>query len=180
MSTQCVMTAEQLLHARTEGPCELVRGELIMMTPAGFRHGRIACTVAGVVRSFVAAHNLGVVTGAETGFHIASDPDTVRAPDVAFVRRQRIPEREPVGFFPGSPDLAVEILSPKDTASDLLAKTQDWLDAGCLAVWVVDPQTLTVTVYRSRTEVQILMRQQVLEGGDVLPGFQVAVESLFA
>jgi Uma2 family endonuclease len=150
-----------------------------MMTPAGFRHGRIACTVAGLVRSFVVTHNLGVVTGAETGFQIASDPDTVRAPDVAFVCRERIPECEPIGFFPGSPDLAVEILSPNDTAGDVLAKTQDWLDAGCRAVWVVDPQTMTVTVYRSRKEVQVLTRQDDLEGGDLLPGFRVSVESLF-
>ena len=180
MSTQCVTTAEQLLTLRSERPCELVRGELITMTPAGFRHGRIACTVAGLLRSFAVAPNLGVVTGAETGFHIASDPDTVRAPDVSFVCRERIPPSEPIGFFPGPPDLAVEILSPNDTAGDVLAKTQDWLNSGCRAVWVADPQTLTVTVYRSRKEIQVLTRRDDLEGGDLLPGFRARVESLFA
>lgn len=179
-TTQPIITAEQLLAARKDKPCELVRGELVMMTPAGFRHGRIACTVAGLIRSFVVAHDLGVVTGAETGFHIASDPDTVRTPDVAFVSHKRMPQREPIGFFPGAPDLAVEIVSPNDKASAVLAKAQDWLDAGCGAVWVVDPQTNTVTVYRSPKQVQLLNQADELDGGDVVPGFRTRVESLFA
>lgn len=151
-----------------------------MLTSAGFRHGRIACTVAGLLRSFVVAHDLGAVTGTETGFHIASDPDTVRAPDVAFVSRQRLPACEPVGFFPGAPELAVEVVSPNDTASGVLSKAQDWLDAGCGAVWVVDPQTNTVTVYRTRKDIQVLTREDTLEGGDLLPGFRTGVEELFA
>jgi len=179
MSTVQPITAEELLTARRDKLCELVRGELVMTTPAGFRRGRIACTVAGLLRAFVVSHDLGVVTGAETGFHIASDPDTVRAPDVAFVSHRRMPEREPIGFFPGAPDLAVEVVSPNDTASAVLAKAQDWLDAGCGAVWVVDPQTGTVTVYQSPKQVQLLNPTDELDGGDVVPGFRIRVDSLF-
>ncbi len=122
---------------------------------------------------------MGVVTGAETGFLIGRNPDTVRAPDVALVRAERIPESEPVGFFPGAPDLAVEVLSPSDAAGDVLAKVQDWLDAGCRAVWVLDPQTRTVTTYRTRRQIAVLCGSETLNGGDVLPGFEVPVARLF-
>ncbi len=150
-----------------------------MMTPAGFRHGRIACAVAALLREFVERHQLGVVTGAETGFFLTRDPDTVRAPDVAFVSADRIPETEPVGFFPGAPDLAVEILSPNDAAGNVLAKVQDWLNAECRTVWVVDPQTRTATVYRTRREIAVLTEAETLDGAPVLPNFQVVVGDLF-
>ncbi len=178
-TTQQITTAKQLLRAAGLGPCELIRGELIMMTPAGFRHGRITCAVAATLRDFVQRRQMGVVTGAETGFLIARDPDTVRAPDVAFVGADRIPETEPVGFFPGAPDLAVEILSPNDAAGNVLAKVQDWLNANCRAVWVVDPHTRTVTVYRTRREISVLTETEMLDGAPVLPGFEVRVEELF-
>ncbi len=151
-----------------------------MMTPAGFRHGRIACAVAAMLRDFVHGRGLGVVLSAETGFQIARDPDSVRAPDVAYVATERIPETEPVGFFSGAPDLAVEVLSPSDAAGDVLAKVQDWLDAGCRAVWVVDPKTRTVTVYRSRRQIAVLSESDTLDGGEVVPGFRVPVAELFA
>lgn len=98
-------TAEQLLQAPGLGRCELIRGTIQMMSPAGFRHGRIDSTINRLLATFVVARQLGVVTGAETGFQIAHDPDTVRAPDVAFIRAERIPETEPVGFFQGAADL---------------------------------------------------------------------------
>ena len=151
-----------------------------MMTPAGFRHGRIACAVAAVLRDFVQERGLGVVLSAEPGFQIAHDPDTVRAPDVAYVAKERIPETEPVGFFPGAPDLAVEVLSPNDPAGDVLAKVQDWLDAGCRAVWVVDPKTRSVTVYHNRRQIAVLSESETLDGGEVVPGLRVTVADLFA
>jgi len=123
---------------------------------------------------------LGAVLSAETGFQIGHDPDTVRAPDVAYVAIERIPQTEPVGFFPGAPDLAVEVLSPGDPAGDVLAKVQDWLDAGCRAVWVVDPKTRTVSVYPSRRQITVLSESETLDGGEVLPGLRVAVADLFA
>jgi Uma2 family endonuclease len=118
-TTQTITTAEQLLQAAGLGRCELVRGELIMMTPAGFRHGCIASTINRVLGNFISQRGLGVVTGAETGFQIGRNPDTVRAPDVAFIGADRVPESKPAGYFPGAPDLAVEVLSPGDRASEL-------------------------------------------------------------
>ena len=97
---QQITNAKQLLRAAGLGRCELIRGELTMITPAGFRHGRIACAVAAILHEFVQGRQMGVVTGAETGFLLAHDPDTVRAADVSFVGADRIPETdEPVGFF---------------------------------------------------------------------------------
>lgn len=179
-TTRTITTAEQLLQAAGLGRCELVRGELIMMTPAGFRHGCVAGSISRVLGNYVSEHLLGVVTGAETGFHIHRDPDTVRAPDVAFVRAQRVPATQPTGYFPGPPDLAVEVLSPGDRASELLAKVQDWLEAGCQVVWVADPKTQTLTVYKKGGEHLVLTPDQMVDAGEVVPGFRVAVRELFA
>jgi Uma2 family endonuclease len=174
------MSAEQLLHAPGLGRCELLRGELVMMSPAGSEHGAIAAELAGRLRDFVKPRSLGAVFGAETGFQIAHDPDTVRAPDVAFVRVERIEGRLPRGFFPGAPDLAVEILSPSDRASEVAAEVRDWLDAGCLAVWVVDPETRTVTVHHANRDATIVHSADTLTEETVLPGFQTPVAGIFA
>jgi Uma2 family endonuclease len=179
-TVESIMTAEQLFHAPQLGRCELVEGELIMMLPAGSRHGAIAARVAYLLLDFVEAHALGVVLGAETGFKIATDPDTVRAPDAAFIRADRVGKTLPQGFFPGAPDLAVEVLSPDDRAGEVLAKVANWLDAGCRAVWVLDPNSVTVTVYHPGGKADIWKRTDVLEGGDVLPGFRATVADVFA
>jgi Uma2 family endonuclease len=136
--------------------------------------------LAGPIFSHVKANKLGKVYAAETGFHIEHDPDTVRAPDVAFVRRDRLPPAGQRGFFQGPPDLAVEVLSPDDSASEVLAKVQDWLAAGCELVWVVDPRTRTVSVYHSPRQAEMLGEGDRLTGGDVLPGFDLSVAEIFA
>lgn len=178
--TEATMTADELLQRRQPGRCELVRGELVTMTPAGFEHGEIAQGVGTALRSFVAQHRLGVVVAAETGFKIESDPDTVRAADAAFVRADRVPAEKPKGFYPGAPDLAVEVLSPDDRASDVNDKVQQWLGAGCQAVWVVDPKTRSVTVYRGAKQADVLHLSDTLTGGEILPGFALPVEAIFA
>lgn len=175
-----ITTADELLRLPDLGRCELVRGRLVMMAPAGFRHGRVAASLTAALEDFVSERGLGVVTAAETGFQIERDPDTVRAPDVAFLRRERVPPEEPAGFFPGAPDLAVEVLSPDDRASEVNGKVQQWLEAGCGAVWVVDPQTRTVTVYSSPDRIEVLRSSDVLTGGSVLPGFAIPVEQIFS
>ncbi len=175
-----IVTAAELLQTPGLGRCELVRGELIQTTPAGFEHGRIAVNIGWALKEFVRQRPLGVVTGAETGFHIGHDPDTVRAPDAAFIRAERIPPTPVRGFFPAAPDLAVEVLSPGDRASEVLAKVQDWLGAGCHVVWVVDPETTTVTVYRGRDQIAIRGSSDTLTGDDVLPSFTVLVKEIFA
>jgi Uma2 family endonuclease len=123
---------------------------------------------------------LGIVTTAEAGFQIACNPDSVRVPDVAFVSAARVPPTGWARFFPGPPDLAVEILSPSDRASEVLAKLQDWLKSGCQAVWLLDPQSRTIAVHRSGREVLVLDESETLSGGDLLPGFSVVVAEIFA
>ena len=174
-----ISTAEQLLKAPGLGRCELLRGELIMMSPAGCEHGRIVMRLAGPLFEFVERHSLGVVYGAETGFQIAHDPDTVRAPDVAFVQSGRLSTAPLTGFFQGAPDLAVEVLSPDDRAGEVLAKAKDWLEAGSSRVWVADPRTQTVTVYRSLSEITILSESDTLADDELLPGFQTPVAAIF-
>jgi Uma2 family endonuclease len=178
-ATDSITTAEQLLAAGDVGRCELVRGELIMMSPAGAEHGRIVARMTLRLAGFVEEGAYGIVFGAETGFCIAHEPDTVRAPDVAFVRAERVGAELGRGFFPGPPDLSVEVLSPDDRAGEVLAKVQDWLDAGCLAVWVADPRTRTVTVYHSRSDIVVLGDSETLSGGALLPGFNLPVSKLF-
>jgi Uma2 family endonuclease len=150
------------------------------MPPAGSEHGAVAVNIAVVVAQFVKSHGLGVVFGAETGFKIASDPDTVRAPDLAFIRRERIPEEGlPRGFWPGAPDLAVEVVSPGDTYTEVEEKVNDWLNAGTRMVLVLNPRTRTVAIYTSHTDVVRLTEADTLAGGEVLPGFTCRVAELF-
>ncbi len=177
--TEHITRAEQLLTAHGLGRCELVEGELITMSPAGAEHGRIVVRITVPLGRFATEHALGTVFGAETGFQIAHDPDTVRAPDVAFVRAERITAELGPGFFQGPPDLAVEVLAPDDRAGEVLAKVQEWLDSGCRPVWVIDPRTRTVSVYRSRSEIAVLGQSDTLGGGDLLPGLSLPVAEIF-
>ncbi|MCC6124412.1 MAG: Uma2 family endonuclease [Pirellulales bacterium] len=181
MSTleRTITTAAQLLQTPGLGRCELVRGVFIEMSPAGFMHGRLAARVARILLDFVESRSLGEITGAETGFYIERNPDTVRAPDVGFIRADRLPTKKLSGFFDGPPDLAVEILSPSDRASEVIAKVQEWLHAGCKAVWIVDPETETITVHESKNRIFELSKGDTLSGGDVLPGFGVLVRDIF-
>jgi Uma2 family endonuclease len=177
---QSAMTAEQLLAAPGLGRCELIQGELIKMSPVGFEHGSIVTNVSLALGGFVKQHGLGRVAGSETGFRISRDPDTVRAPDVAFVRAQRVPPEPVRGYFEGAPDLAVEILSPHDRATDVLDKVHQWLRAGCQVVWVVDPEKRTVTVYEAPDRAMMLARGDELSGGELLPGLRLPVVEVFA
>jgi Uma2 family endonuclease len=177
--TEPITTAEQLFQAPELGPCELLRGELIMMSPAGSKHGMIALRMGSLLSDFVEQQELGVVLGAETGFRVATDPDSVLAPDAAFICKERLGANLPDGFFPGPPDLAVEVLSPNDRFSEVLAKVQNWLDAGCKSVWVVDPKTQTVTVYGADRKVAIFGSADALTGDDLFPGFSTPVAAIF-
>ncbi len=178
-TTNPLITADFLLRTPDLGRRELVCGELIEMTPAGYEHGSIIIKITGPLWAFVSRTGLGQLSGAETGFHIAHDPDTVRAPDVAFVATERLPSPLPKGFFPGPPDLAVEVVSPDDRDSRVLAKVQNWLDAGCQVVWLVDPRRQTVQVFQGRSEARVLRLSDTLWGEPLLPGFSLAVAEIF-
>ena len=180
--TKRIATADELLRMPDDG-CryELVRGELRRMSPAGSRHGKVAMTLGAALHQHVQEHGLGEVYAAETGFIIATGPDTVRAPDVAFVGRERLLDPEPpTGFWPGAPDLAAEVVSPSDAFTDVQRKVCAWLDAGTRTVLVVDPDERTVTVFRSRRDVDVLTEGDAIDGGDVVPGWSLPVATLFA
>jgi Uma2 family endonuclease len=167
-----LMTADELLHVRIpDKRVELVRGRLVVREPAGLRHGRVAMDLARVLANYVGDRGIGRVYAAETGFTVARDPDTVRAPDVAFIRRDRLPDPEPLGFPDLAPDLVVEVLSPGDRPGEILAKVADWLSAGTRLVWVVDPLRRVARVYRQDGSEIIVTAEAALEGEDVLPEF---------
>jgi Uma2 family endonuclease len=171
-----IQTAAELLAATDIGRCELVRGELTVMNAAGGRHGRIAMRLGHAIFDFVERHELGEVLAAETGFFLARDPDTVRAPDVSFVRSGRDIGQ---GFVEGAPNLAVEVLSPSDRPGYVREKVAEWLEAGAEAVWVVDPQERTVTAHVAVGEPHLFRDRDVLDGDLVLPGFELALSRLF-
>ena len=175
------VTAEELLKMPDEDMrTELVRGVVRRPAPAGNVHGRLAVNVTAPLHQHVRENDLGIVFAAETGFKIASDPDTVRAPDVAFVSRERVEEvGEVEGFWPGAPDLAVEVDSPGDLYTEVEEKALGWLEAGSRMVVIVDPRNRTVSVRCHRTEAQILTGRDTLAGGDVVPGWELPVSDIF-
>jgi Uma2 family endonuclease len=176
-----LITAQELLEMPDDGfRYELVKGELKRMAPAGHEHGRVAVRFTWRLARHVEANNLGVVYAAETGFRLASNLDTVRAPDVAFVRRERIEGLGKIeGYFPGPPDLAVEVVSPGDTYAEVEEKAIQWLEAGTLAVFVLNPRKRTVTTYRSLSDIVIVSDGAILDLDFVVPGFKIAVKDIF-
>lgn len=181
-ATASLVTAAELLRMPSDTVRrELVRGELREMTPAGHWHGRVAMRLALHLGPFVLANNLGEIYAAETGFILEVDPDTVRAPDVAFVRRERVRAvGDSEGYWRGAPDLAVEVVSPGDTFSEVEEKVFEWLDAGARMVVVVNPKKRTATVYRSRTEITVLTEEDALDGADVVPGWRLPLREIFS
>lgn len=183
MSTEVqLFTADELLALpRGQVRYELINGELVTMSPAGHHHGKIIIRLTVPLAQYVKQNSLGEVYAAETGFKLRSNPDTVRAPDIAFVTRQRVEEvGDTKGYWPGAPDLAVEVLSPDDRVSEVEQKVTEWLGAGSFQVWVVSPQMKTVTVYRSSTSIEVLAEGGTLDGEDVIPGFQFPVAEIFS
>jgi Uma2 family endonuclease len=130
--------------------------------------------------NFVEPRSLGLLLSGDPGCWIGRDPDTVRAPDVAFVAANRAPSSPAFGFLEGAPDLAIEVLSPGDRPGEVAAKVQDWLSAGCKAVWLLDPATRSVTVHRPEAAPVRLGPEDELTGDDLLPGFRLQVEEIFA
>lgn len=174
------MTAEDLWRMPADGmKHELVRGELRTVPPPVYEHGRVANRVGRRLGEHADQHNAGDVTS-EVGFRLPTDPETVRAPDVAFITRARIEEGgRPHTYFEGAPDLAVEVVLPSDTSTEVREKALDWLAAGTRLVLVVHPRPRTVTAYRSAADIVILRDGDTLEAGDVVAGWSVAVAELF-
>ncbi len=175
------MTADELMRLpRGQHRYELIRGRLITMSPSGSEHGAVTMQLSLILGPFVAARNLGLLFGAATGFRLERHPDTVRAPDIAFISHARIlPGGIPQGYWSGPPELAVEVVSPSDTAREVSEKAAAWIHFGARAVWVVDPDSKTVTVYAADGSVKTMAQGETLDGGDVLPGFRCDVNEIF-
>lgn len=177
-STQ-LMTAEELIKLpRGRFRYELVKGELLTMSPGGEEHGAVIINLALPLAQHVKSHSLGRVYAAETGFKLESDPDTVLAPDIAFIKAERLGTLSK-SYRVGAPDLAVEVISPGESKNKIEKKTTRWLQGGALAVWLVNPQTRTVSVCRLNTETKLLSEKDVLIDDDIVPGFSCAVSEIF-
>jgi Uma2 family endonuclease len=173
------MTAEELLRLNIQDKrSELVRGQLVVREPAGFAHGVVASRMGEQIAGFVRIRKLGLVVAAETGFTLERNPDTVRAPDVGFVRRERVPDPLPRGYAEFAPDLAVEVLSPDDRPGEVLAKVADWLRAGTRLVWIVDPIRRAARVYRADGTESFATVDDSLDGEDVLPEFSLPLSAI--
>jgi Uma2 family endonuclease len=173
-----LMTAEELLQASIpDKRTDLVRGVLRVREPAGDRHGRVTMNLTIRLGLWVERAGAGQLFAAETGFMLSRAPDTVRAADIAFVRRERLPEAVP-GFLELAPDLVVEVLSPGDRAGETLTKVGDWLNAGTPLVWIVDPERRAARIYRHDGSVSVVSEGEMLEGEDVLPRFACPLASI--
>ncbi|HEU4433288.1 MAG TPA: Uma2 family endonuclease [Pyrinomonadaceae bacterium] len=178
-TTTHLMTAEELFNLEDDGyhRYELVKGELLTMSPANDRHGAATMTLSALLYNYVTAHDLGVLRAAETGFKLESDPDTVLAPDIAFISQERAGPL--TDFFRiGPPDLAVEVRSRWDRKGKIERKTALWLELGAKSVWNVDPGKHTVEVAHADGNRWLLHDHDELVD-DTVPGFRVLVSKIF-
>jgi Uma2 family endonuclease len=176
-----VMTVEEFLaYPVSDAIAELVRGELRVTPPPGGHHGVAVANLLFVLEAYVRPRGLGRAFGDGFGYELLRLPHTVRVPDASFVRAERLP---PAGFgpglFKGAPDLAVEVLSPSDTASDLEEKLDDYTVSGVALIWVIDPIRRTVRVMAPDAPVRWLREGDALDAGHVLPGFACPVSDIF-
>lgn len=181
MGTKTVLSLEEFLRLE-EGDdgarYELDEGELITMSPNNYTHGRVSVNISSVLHEYAKAKGIGKVC-TELGFVLSRNPVTLRGPDVSFIRSERLAGIDLDQFFPGAPDLAVEVVSPSDTVRQMLRKVNQYLRSGTQVVWVVYPDRQEVDIYGATGPVVTLDRDQMLEAPSLLPGFSVAVASLF-
>lgn len=176
-TTTHLMTAEDLLNMPDDGfRHELIKGELLTMPVPELRHGFVTANLTVLLHSHIKAKNLGLLVG-ESGFHLESGPDTVLGPDIAFVARDRVGDDQDC-FYPGAPDLAVEVLSPSDRRGKLERKTALYLELGGRSVWNVDPRKRTVEVFHADGNRWLFHEHDELVD-DTVPGFRVAVSKIF-
>jgi Uma2 family endonuclease len=180
-TTATLLTPDDLLAMPEDGNrYELIRGELVSTPMSSYESSDIAAGIVTALRTFAHANRLGRVAGADGAFILVRDPYTVRIPDVSFVRIDRLPRREERRqFLQLAPDLAVEVISPSDSANDVQEKVREYLDHGVQLIWVVHPVQRTVTVYTADRNARVLYEDETLDGGDILPGFTLTVADIF-
>jgi len=159
------------------GRCELIYGELVMMSPAGPLHGAVAMRIGRLIAEYVEANDLGEVFAAETGFKVETNPDLVRAPDAAFIRKSRLAEGYPKGFFTGAPDLAVEVMSPGDSRRAVAEKVNMWLANGAISCWVANPSLKVIDIHRTGETTERCDLE--LRDEKILPGFVMPLAKVF-
>jgi Uma2 family endonuclease len=179
-TTTTHMSAEELFNLPDDGyhRHELIKGELLTMSPANDLHGAVTINLSTMLHNYVKANKLGVLRAADTGFKLESDPDTVLAPDISFIASERA--TAPSSFFhSGPPDLAVEVLSPSDRKGKVERKTALWLELGAKSVWNIDPRKRTVEVIRADGRRELFHEADELVD-DTVPGFRIKVSEIFA
>ena len=180
MTATQLVTLDELYQMGTDAPYELWEGVLKEVSPSSLKPGVVAARVVGVLINYVDTQSLGYVSTAEAGFILNTNPSTVVAPDVAYVRRDRYPGGLPEsGFSPLPPDLAVEVISPSDKRADIAQKQALYAKAGVPLVWWVDPERREVTIYRLGQAPEVIEATGMLDGGDVLPGFTLELRTIF-
>jgi Uma2 family endonuclease len=181
MATTRLLTIHDVEHAPPEGDWELIDGELVEMAPAADESSSTGATILIHLGSYVLSQGLGRMYGADGGFVLFPERATIRVPDVAFVRTERVPQGEARRRFPRlAPDLIVEVLSPSGSASDAVAKLEMYQEAGVPLIWLVDPAKQTITVKASEMPAKILKPGDTLDGGEIIPGFSIPVAKVFA
>ena len=174
-----LITGEELLSMGDVGPCDLIDGRIVKMSPAGGEHGNLEFDLGRWLGNFVADRKLGWVLGGEVGIYIRRNPDRVRGADIAFISKKRLPHRPPKGFLEVTPEVVVEIISPNDSWEEVRQKLEDYFSIGVERVWVVEPENRAVLVYRSATEAQRLGEADTLKGEGILDGFALPIGDLF-
>jgi Uma2 family endonuclease len=180
MATTRLFTIEDIEQNPPDGEWELIDGELVPMTPSGLDLSSLGMRIGRIVGNFVDANLLGEMTGSDGGYVLFPDRATIRVPDVAFIRRDRLPSEEERHRFPRlAPDLAIEVLSPLNSTGEVIAKIEMDQEAGIPLIWVLDRPEKTITVVAAGMPTVILKPGDTLDGGAVLPGFSVPVSEIF-
>lgn len=177
-----LLTAEEFFrqYAHKDGRYELVKGKVVEMTPPGGVHGAVVLNIAGPLWNYLRQNPIGKLV-TESGYVLERRPDTVRGPDVSFVTTEHLPATGvPKAFFEGTPDLAVEVVSPSNTPAQVNAKVREYLRSGAQQVWVAYPDERAVVAHHKDGSVQRYEEGDALEGGKLLPGFSLAVREIFA
>jgi len=173
------ITGDELLAMGDIGPCELIEGRIVPMTPTGGEHGVIESNLSRHLGNFVVDRKLGKVMNGEVGIFTRRRPDSVRGADIAFVSRERLADRPAKGFLTVAPELVVEIVSPSDRWQEMRQKIEEYFAIGVQRVWIVEPDNRDVLVYSASTEMRKLGEGDLLTGEGVLEGFSLPVAQLF-
>jgi len=173
------ITGDELLAMGDIGPCELIEGRIVPMTPTGGEHGVIESNLSRHLGNFVVDRKLGKVMNGEVGIFTRRRPDSVRGADIAFVSRERLADRPAKGFLTVAPELVVEIVSPSDRWQEMRQKIEEYFAIGVQRVWIVEPDNRDVLVYSTSTEMRKLGEGDLLTGEGVLEGFSLPVAQLF-